>query len=230
MRAWPAGFEPRTGRGTLPGERAVRSGGLAGDRPRACEGAHAFFRLSAERDTMSLADLRSAGVDRSPIAVGAAAGLIAGVPTGVVLQLGTDVLSLLGMIVGTGSPVVGWALHLALSAVFGALFGWHVEWPVFRTLTDTMAGAVMWGVIFGVVWYAYLMIGIVIPGVVELVWGSGEGAPFPVIPGPTVASLNAAVAFALAYVLYGVVLGGSYAVLEDASAEPEPRGPGGEGA
>lgn len=177
---------------------------------------------------MSLADLRSAGVNRSPIAVGAVAGLVAGVPTGIVLQLGTEVLSILGTAVGTESLVVGWILHLALSALFGALFGWHVKWPVFRTLTDSVGGAVMWGVIFGVVWYAYLMIGIVIPGIVELVWGSGEGAPFPAIPGPTAPSLTAAVAFALAYVLYGVVLGASYAVLEDVRAEPEPRGPDGE--
>lgn len=174
---------------------------------------------------MSMADLRTAGLRRSPIAVGALVGLIAAVPTGIVIQLGTDLLPILGGITGSESLVAGWILHLLLSTAFGALFGWHVKWPVFRTLTDTVAGTVLFGVVYGVVWYAYVMIGIVLPGIVELLEVSGEGIPLFNVPGPSGAALLAAGAFAIAYFLYGIILGGGFAILEDVRAEPEPRGP-----
>lgn len=164
--------------------------------------------------------LRDAGVERSPIVVGAIVGLLAGLPTGIVLQLGTDLLPLFGGILGTESVVVGWVFHLVMSAVFGAFFGWHVRWPVFRTLTNSVAGAVMWGVIFGVVWYAYIVIGVVIPGVTSLL-----GLPIGDVPGPALGELTVAAAFSLAYIIYGVVLGFGYATLESERAEPDHRGP-----
>lgn len=164
--------------------------------------------------------LREAGVQRSPILVGAVVGLLAGIPTGIVLQLGTDLMSLFGGILMTESAVVGWVLHLVMSAVFGAFFGWHVKWPVFRTLTNSVSGSVMWGVIFGVVWYAYIVIGVIIPGVSTLL-----GLPMGDVPGPALGELSTAAAFSIAYIIYGGVLGFGYASLESERAEPEHRGP-----
>jgi len=157
-----------------------------------------------------MADLRASGLQSSPIAVGALAGLVAGVPTGLVLQFGTEVLVLLGAFAG-GSVVVGWIVHLLLSAAFGAMFGWMVTWPVFRTLTDTTAGSVLLGAVHGVVWYGYVVVGVVVPGIVRLLGYDPPGAILALVPGPRVESLLAAGAFAFAYVLWGAVLGFGYA-------------------
>lgn len=174
-----------------------------------------------------MADLRSAGIHTSPILAGTVAGLIAGVPTGIVLHLGTDVMTLLGTIAG-GSVVVGWIVHLFLSAVFGAMFGWTVEWPVFRTLTDTMAGSVFIGAIHGVVWYAYVVVGVVVPGIVELLGYDPINVIMSLVPGTDEFSLLSAGAFSFAYLAWGAILGFAYAWLEAESEEPEPRGPDGE--
>ena len=169
---------------------------------------------------MSLNRLRDAGTERSPVLVSAFVGLLAGIPTGIVLQLGTDLMSVLGGVIGTESVVAGWIVHLALSTVFGAFFGWHVRWPVFRTLTDRVSGSVLWGVIFSIVWYAYVVVGVVIPGLTALL-----GFPMGDVPGPATGGLLPAFAFSIAYIFWGAALGFGYASVEAGSAEPEPRGP-----
>ena len=155
---------------------------------------------------------------------GAIAGLLAGVPTGIVLQVGTDVMTLLGACAG-GSVVVGWLVHLFLSALFGAQFGWMVEWPVFRILTDTVGGSVFIGAIHGAVWYAYIVVGIVIPGIVRLLGYDPINVVMSLVPGPGGFSLLSAGAFSFAYLAWGALLGFGYAGIEAGSEEPEPRGP-----
>ena len=172
-------------------------------------------------------DIRSRGLHTSPVVGGAIAGLVAGVPTGIVLQFGTDVMTLLGSLAG-GSVVVGWIVHLLLSAVFGAQFGWMVEWPIFRTLTDTTGGAMFIGAIHGVVWYAYLVIGVVIPGIVSLLGYDPINVIMSMVPGTDAFSLLTAGAFAFAYLAWGVILGFAYAWIEAEGAEPEARGPDGD--
>lgn len=173
---------------------------------------------------MSLEDLRAGGLHTSPVVGGAIAGLLAGVPTGIVLQLGTDVMTLLGSLAG-GSVVVGWLVHLFLSVVFGAQFGWMVEWPVFRSLTNTVGGSVFIGAIHGVVWYAYVVIGVVIPGIVRLLGYDPINVIVSMVPGTEAFSLVTAGAFAFAYLAWGAILGFAYAGIEAESEEPEPRGP-----
>lgn len=172
---------------------------------------------------MTTSEERESGLDRSPVLVGALVGFLAGIAAGIVLQLGTTVMTILGGIAGTESLLVGWLFHLVLSTAFGAFFGWHVEWPVFRTLTNTVSGSVLWGIIFGVVWYAYIVIGVIVPGVVGAF--SGESIPFPALPGPGGQTLLSAFVFSLAYLIYGALLGWGYARLEDVRAEPDRRGP-----
>lgn len=176
---------------------------------------------------MSMGRVRAAGVDRSPITVGAVAGLIAGVPMGLLLQFGTELVPILGAIVGYESLVVGWIVHLVASTVFGAIFGWMVTLPVFRTLTDTVAECILLGVVHATA-LAFVMIGIVIPGLVEFLSVSGEGIPLTRVPGPSGGSLLSAGVFGFAHLVYGVVLGAGYALIEDVSEEPEPRGPDGD--
>lgn len=144
-----------------------------------------------------MADLRSSGLHTTPIVGATIAGLIAAVPTGIVLQHGTDVMTLLGSLAG-GSVVVGWIVHLFLSALFGAMCGWMVEWPLFRTLTDTTGGSVLIGLVHGVVWYAYIVIGIVIPGIVRLLGYDPINVFTSTVPGTDEFSLLSAGAFAFA--------------------------------
>lgn len=171
--------------------------------------------------------IRAGGLERSPILVAAVAGLIAGVPMGLILQFGTDLLPIVGAIFGFQSLLLGWVVHLVASAVFGALFGWIVLLPIFRTLTDTVAECILLGVVHAES-LAILMIGVVIPGTVELLGVSGEGVPLLQIPGPSGEALLSAGVFAFAHLVYGVVLGAGYALLGAVSEEPEPRGPDGE--
>lgn len=171
--------------------------------------------------------VRAAGLERSPILVAALAGLVAGIPMGLIIQFGTELMPIIGAIFGFQSVVVGWVVHLVASTVFGALFGWIVLLPIFRTLTDTVAECILLGVVHAES-LAILMIGIVIPGMVELLGVSGEGVPLLQIPGPAGEALLSAGVFAFAHLIYGVVLGAGYALLEDVSEEPEPRGPDGE--
>lgn len=175
---------------------------------------------------MSRTDLRAAGVSLSPVVVGAVAGLVAGVPMGVALQFGTDVLPILGAVVGNESLVAGWVVHLFASAFMGALFGWLVTWPVFRTLTGSVGECVLLGLVHSML-LALLMIGFVLPGMVELLELSGEGIPAFRVPGPSRRSLLSAGVFGGAHVVWGIVLGLTYAVLGDVESEPEPRGPDG---
>ena len=60
----------------------------------------ALFPPSTEWTGVSSADLRAAGLHVPPVAAGAIAGLVAGVPAGVLLQFGTEVLVLLGAFAG----------------------------------------------------------------------------------------------------------------------------------
>jgi hypothetical protein len=168
-------------------------------------------------------DQRTGGLQRSPVLVGALVGFLAGIAAGIVLQFGTSVLTIMGGIVSGGSILVGWALHLALSTAFGAFFGWNVELPVFRTLTNTVNGSILYGIVFGVVWYAYIVIGVIIPALVSAF--AGESISFLALPGPESRTLLSAVMFSSAYMLYGVLLGWGYAVLEDVQAEPDRQGP-----
>jgi len=168
-------------------------------------------------------DDRTGGFQRSPVLVGALVGFLAGIGAGLVLQFGTEVLTIMGGVVDSESILVGWLFHLALSTAFGAFFGWNVEWPLFRTLTNTVNGSMLYGIVFGVVWYAYIVIGVVIPGLVSAF--AGRSISFLALPGPDQGTLISAVAFSLAYMAYGVLLGWGYATLEDVRAEPDRRGP-----
>jgi len=78
---------------------------------------------------------------------GIAGGLAGGVVFGLMMQM-MGMLGMVAMLVGSESVAVGWALHLAISALFGAVYGGLVAprltgWGS-GLLTGAVYGAVLW--------------------------------------------------------------------------------------
>ncbi|MDP9466614.1 MAG: DUF1440 domain-containing protein [Actinomycetota bacterium] len=78
---------------------------------------------------------------------GIAGGLAGGVVFGLMMQA-MGMMGMVAMLVGSESVAVGWALHLAISALFGAVYGALVAPRVTGwgsgLLTGAVYGAVLW--------------------------------------------------------------------------------------
>lgn len=126
----------------------------------------------------------------SPVWNGALAGLGAGFPSGIVLQQ-MWVLTPLPLIFGQSPGIrLGWAIHLAIAAIFGGVFG-----AIFRE-TETRRGTVLIaGVLMGI-----------------LVWVVGPLYLIPVLIGlpPQFGLMDRWLEVGFAYALYGICLGAFY--------------------
>ena len=143
---------------------------------------------------------------------GAVGGLLAGVAMGVVVQFGTDLLSLFGRLAGRESVVRGWVVHLLASVLFGLLFAAFVSLPLFHDLSDSLGGCTLLGIIHATV-LATVMIGVGLP-VATVILGSPE-ATAGKVPGPGLGDFAESSVFAAAHIVYGVILGVVYAALRD---------------
>lgn len=81
------------------------------------------------------------------VAAGIVAGLVGGLAFGVLMQA-TGVIPIVAMLVGSDSIVVGWLVHLAISAFIGASFA-----VLFGRHTTTVARSAAIGLGYGVVWW-----------------------------------------------------------------------------
>lgn len=126
---------------------------------------------------------------RRRVAAGTAGGLFGGVAFGLLMQM-MGMLPMVAMLVGGDSLPVGWAVHLAISAVIGAAFGVLV--PVVG-----VGRAVLLGVGYGALWW--------VPGALLLM---------PARLGMPVFTLNAtAWQSLLGHLIYGGLLGAGYALI-----------------
>ena len=76
--------------------------------------------------------------------VGAVAGLIGGVPFGIMMGM----MPMIGMLVRVDSACVGVFVHAAISAITGAIYGFFaVRFPL------TWRNAALGGLIYGVIWW-----------------------------------------------------------------------------
>jgi uncharacterized membrane protein YagU involved in acid resistance len=96
--------------------------------------------------------MTTAGVSRgvlapSRIGAGIIGGLVGGVAFGILMQV-TDVIPMVAMLVGSEAAVVGWLVHLAISAFIGATFAVLFGRYVTSAGTSTAIGAG-----YGVVWW-----------------------------------------------------------------------------
>ncbi len=94
---------------------------------------------------------------RSNVAVGAVAGVIAGLAFGVMMQVMTaptpdggamPMMAMVAMVVRSDSLAAGWVYHLFNSAVIGAIFGLALG----RLATNYGMGAVL-GAVYGFIWW-----------------------------------------------------------------------------
>lgn len=148
---------------------------------------------------------------------GVAAGLVAGVGMGVVLHLGADVMSFIGALYGHESVLWGWLAHLLNSVVFAVAFVAVISRVLPATYKGTVLEFVMLGLGFGAA------VGVVTGGVLLPLWMGAVGAsslPAPLVPVAGLDELAAGVFFGVAHLVYGALLGGTYADLYSAAPAP----------
>jgi uncharacterized membrane protein YagU involved in acid resistance len=81
------------------------------------------------------------------ISWGIVGGLAGGVGFGILMQL-MDIIPMVAMLVGSESPVVGWLVHLAISAFIGASYA-----VLFGRWATSVGPAVLIGLAYGVFWW-----------------------------------------------------------------------------
>jgi uncharacterized membrane protein YagU involved in acid resistance len=85
--------------------------------------------------------------DTHTLQTGALAGLIGGIPFGIMMGM-MGMMPMIGMLVGVDSAFVGVLVHAAISALTGAIYGLvAVRFPL------TWGNAVLGGLIYGVIWW-----------------------------------------------------------------------------
>ncbi|GAB3423547.1 hypothetical protein GCM10027435_29660 [Haloparvum alkalitolerans] len=149
-------------------------------------------------------------------AAGGLAGLAAGVGMGLVLHLALDLMPVIATLIGGDTTLAGWVVHLFNSTLFGLLFVGVFARPFFEELLVDLGGCVSLGVVHSAA-LGLLTGGLLLP--VALALEGATSLPVPTLPFPGVdVGLEFAVVIALAHLLYGVLLGGTYAVLTGAAS------------
>ncbi|AGB16959.1 hypothetical protein Halru_2374 [Halovivax ruber XH-70] len=144
---------------------------------------------------------------------GAVAAIVAGLAMGLVMHFGAGLIELLGGLapVPGESVVWGWTIHLLISVAFGLAFAVCVSRaPIcqqVRDFTDLALAGVAYGAFIGVV-----AGGVVFP--VAMTRADVATLPLPFLPLPGAAGeLVAAVIFAIGHLVYGLVLGVTFATI-----------------
>lgn len=146
------------------------------------------------------------------------AGLLAGTGMGVVLSVGTDLMPAIGAVYRMPTFLGGWLAHLANSVLFAIVFAAILSRSVFRRESFTLATYVALGIGYG----AFL--GLFTGGVLFPLWlnaAEASNLPFPFDPVPGVGLSVSIVFFALSHLVYGAVLGPTYALLSRSVAVPD---------
>jgi hypothetical protein len=144
--------------------------------------------------------------------IGVVAGIVAGIPMGLLLHLGTlhtgtDFMSWLGLLLGESSAIRGWLVHLFTSGVFGFAFAVFASLRLFEELGTSVFENAILGVIHASV-LATVMIGVVLPVISPILVSRGTAAGD--LFAPTAGGLGASVVLALAHLVWGIVLGAIY--------------------
>ena len=131
------------------------------------------------------------GVSLGRLARGIIGGLAGGVVFGILMQA-MNMIPMVAMLVNSRSLVVGWIVHLAISAFIGATFA-----VIFGGRGSRMGTTLVLGVGYGVVW-----------------WVLGALLIMPARLGMDVLVFDSMAWLSLmGHVLYGLVLGGVFALL-----------------
>ncbi|MEF8828718.1 MAG: hypothetical protein V5A15_05375 [Haloarcula sp.] len=141
---------------------------------------------------------------------GAASGLVAGIGMGIVFHAGANLMPFIGALYGWPTVVGGWVVHLVNSVVAGLLFAVIVSRPVLREQTTTTAESVAAGVVYAAA------IGLVSTGILLPISMNALGVqsfPEPLVPLPgMLGTFLVIVSVGVAHLVYGLLLGGAYAL------------------
>lgn len=96
---------------------------------------------------MSASTLSTQGVNSRLLWTGALAGIIGGIPFGIMMGM-MGMMPMIGMLVRVDSALAGVFVHAAISAVTGAVYGsFAVRFPL------TWQNAIVGGLLYGVIWW-----------------------------------------------------------------------------
>jgi hypothetical protein len=140
---------------------------------------------------------------------GAASGLAAGAAMGVVLHGVLGLMPTIGALVGVETVLGGWVVHLFNSALFGALFVAVFDRAFFADLRGDVGGCVSLGVMHSAL-LGMLTGGLLLPAAIAIEGATSLPVPTLPVPGLT-ASFEFGVVIAVAHLVYGVVLGRTFA-------------------
>ncbi len=144
---------------------------------------------------------------------GVIAGIIAGIAMGVLMHFGADLIELLGGLapIPGESISLGWFIHMLISVAFGLVFAGFLSRRAIRRNVTTFTDFVIAGLVFGA------LIGIIAGGLVFPVAMGRAGVatlPLPFLPIPgAVGEFVAAIIFAIGHLVYGLVLGATFATI-----------------
>lgn len=144
---------------------------------------------------------------------GVVAGIVAGLAMGFVLHFGANLIELLGGLapVPGQSVPLGWLMHSLVSIAFGLVFAAIVSRRPVRRHLASFTEMVLAGFAYGA------FIGILAGGLVFPVAMGRAGVaalPLPFLPVPGAAGeFIAAIIFAIAHLVYGLVLGAAFATI-----------------
>lgn len=137
---------------------------------------------------------------------GAVAGLLASVVMGLgitLMNLPTLQATIAGLYGQAGSLLAGWLAHLVHGTLFGVLFAFLLADPGLYRLTERRWKTLAAGVVFG------LVLAVVGAGIIMPIWLGVAGFPTP----PSIPNVTGPML--LWHLLYGVVLGGVYPLVEE---------------
>ncbi len=152
----------------------------------------------------------------SKIAAGVTGGLAAGTVFGMMMQMmnaptpdGKEMtmMSMVAMIVGSTSVVVGWLYHLFNSAVIGSIFG-----AVLGNRETSFGAGLVWGAGYGILWW--ILGGLVL---MPMLLGMSPFAPLMMPPMRMVAMGSL-----MGHMVFGLILGAVFVLLSRRTRELEP--------
>jgi hypothetical protein len=128
------------------------------------------------------------------------AGLGAGIVMGLMIQFVMGIMPVIGALYGAEGLVTGWVAHLVHSVVFALVFAAAVSRPPLSKYAESPVSAAGLGLVYGV------LLWVVAAAIVMPIWMGAVGLPSPGVPNLNPQSL-------VGHVVFGVLLGGLYAVL-----------------
>lgn len=149
---------------------------------------------------------------------GAVSGLVAGIVAGGILHYGANLVELLCALAPHYGPHavvgIGWVVHLIVSVAFALVF---VSIVSSRSVAEHVTSVTDFGyvgVLFGA-FFALFAAGVLYPAGMRIAGVAALPEPFVSVPGVADEFLTALV-FAVGYLVYGLVLATTFALIRDA--------------